>query len=273
MASMHSYGVNNQAFRRQVLGWIASVAFLLSLQSQFLIELFRRHVFGGLAFLNDVPPISVFTVLFTLCYLVFDRFLWKLSVLDRVPNLSGTWVGMASNPYFPPARLEVMQIDQTWTGLRVTVDIYEENEADPEDWGNATLLGAEHSTNARITECERKHCDFTFDYLHEGLAIGQSPFEGVMFLKYRRNSKRGVMDLLEGRYLNTKTGRFFNQRSQAEESFEGVVGRIALVRVSLKMLDLKDVLDWCEENGQRGQMDLFVLKKMISSQVRDIAKA
>jgi hypothetical protein len=33
------------------------------------------------------------------------------------------------------------------------------------------------------------------------------------------------------------------------------------------------VLDWCEGNGQRGQMDLFVLKKMISSQVRDIAKA
>jgi hypothetical protein len=119
-----------------------------------------------------------FTIIFALSFIVYDKLLWKLNSLDKIPNLSGTWVGIATNLYFEPLRLELMQIDQTWTRVSISLEIYEENRLDRGD-----CLGTEHSKNARITECERKYFDFDFQYWHDAKSKKDS-FGGSIFLKY-----------------------------------------------------------------------------------------
>jgi SMODS-associating 2TM, beta-strand rich effector domain len=274
MTKMHSFGVDNQSFRLKILGWIALFTFIVVLQSQLLVDLLRASISSVLPLPKDVSPISLFTIIFTLTYLAYDRFLWKLNPFDKIPDLSGTWLGMASNPYFEPIRLELMQVEQHWTLICITVEVYEENESNPEDCSNAVIMGTEHSTIALITECERKYCDLTFNYLHNGEAIGQDSFEGVMFLKYKRRGKKGEVYELKGSYLNTKRGEYFNQEKQSEESFEGVIGRVIFRRVSPELIEIEEVLEKGKViNGKSSSIALSELKKEISSRIRGISKA
>ncbi|MFO0138157.1 MAG: hypothetical protein ACK535_09085 [Cyanobacteriota bacterium] len=86
-------------------------------------------------------------------FIAYDQLLWKLSPFAKIPSLSGTWIGMASNPYSKLLRLELTQIDQTWTKISITVEVYEEIKSDLENWLNIVNMGTELSTNAYITEC------------------------------------------------------------------------------------------------------------------------
>ena len=85
-------------------------------------------------------------------FIAYDQLLWKLSTFAKIPSLSGTWIGMANNPYFKPLRLELTQIDQAWTRISIIVEVYEEIKSDPENWLNIVNMGIELSTNAYITE-------------------------------------------------------------------------------------------------------------------------
>lgn len=254
MTKMHSYSVDNQPFRIRMMGWIGLFALALSLRMQPLIDLIKTGISNSLPLPRDASPISFFTLLFGLSLLAYDRLLWKLNPFDKIPNLSGTWLGMANNPYMKPLRLELMQIDQTWMRIGISVEVYEENSNDPEDWLNAVSLGTEHSTNARITECERKYCDFNFQYVHDGEAIGQGSFDGTIFLKYkyRKKNKKEQIYGLKGKYSNTKTGK----------NFEGVVGRIAFRKVSSEILELEEALE-------KGRGCLPELKKEIMSRTSE----
>jgi hypothetical protein len=51
-----------------------------------------------------------------------DLWLWKLNPFDKIPSLSGTWIEMGNNPHFELLRLELMQIDQTWTSISISVE-------------------------------------------------------------------------------------------------------------------------------------------------------
>ncbi|TRU34682.1 MAG: hypothetical protein EWV50_18100 [Microcystis aeruginosa Ma_MB_F_20061100_S20] len=261
MSEMHSYGVNNQAFRLKVMGWIALFSLIVSLQLQPLIDLVRTNISNALPLPRDVSPISFFTIIFTLSFIAYDRWLWKLNPFDKIPSLSGTWIGMGNNPHFELLRLELMQIDQTWTSISISVEVYQQNKSGPENWLDTVHLGTEHSTNARITECLRKYCDFNFQYIHDGEAEGQDSFGGTFFLKYKykkmKNRKVEIHEL-SGKYSNTKTGK----NTTTGEKFEGVVGRIAFRRVSLEILELEDALE-------KGKDYLNELTKEISSRISD----
>jgi hypothetical protein len=257
MSEMHSYCVNNQTFRLRILGWIALFSFIVSLQLQPLIDLVRVNISNALPLPKDVSPISFYAIIFTLSFIAYDQLLWKLNSLDKIPNLSGTWIGMANNPYVKPLRLELMQIDQTWTRISISVEVYEEDESDPGNWLNTKKIGTEHSTNASITECLRKYCYFNFQYRHDEDA--QDLFGGTIFLKYtyRKMKNRKVIYGLNGKYSNTKAGS--NQKTG--KTFEGIVGRIAFRRVSPEILELEDAL----EKGKEYLLD--ELKKEISDQI------
>jgi hypothetical protein len=200
-------------------------------------------------------------------YWVYDQFIWKINWFDKVPDLSGTWIGMASNPYFEPLRLELMQIEQHWSKICITVQVYEENNFDPakaSNWLEAVRMGTEDSTIALITECERNG-DLTFNYRHNPRADGQESFEGVMFLKYE---KRGEIHELTGNYLNTKRGKLSNSKSQTEENFKGVIGRVFFRRVSSKLIEREEALQKVEDKNV-----LVVLHKELTSQVQGASKA
>jgi len=225
MSEMHSYGVNNQAFRLKVMGWIALFSLIVSLQLQPLIDLVRTNISNALPLPRDVSPISFFTIIFTLSFIAYDRWL------------------------------------QTWTSISISVEVYQQNKSGPENWLDTVHLGTEHSTNARITECLRKYCDFNFQYIHDGEAGGQDSFGGTFFLKYKykkmKNRKVEIHEL-SGKYSNTKTGK----NTKTGEKFEGVVGRIAFRRVSLEILELEDALE-------KGKDYLNELTKEISSHISD----
>ena len=163
---------------------------------------------------------------------------------------------MATNPYFEPLRLELMQIDQTWTKVSISLEIYEENHFDRGD-----CLGTEHSRNARITECERKYCDFDFQYLHDSRSKKDS-FGGSFFLKYtyRKQEKKKEIYELTGEYSTTKSGK-----DRFGKDFNGVAGRIAFRRVSLRILELKEIL-------RESEYHFFEIKKEMTSQIREFSK-
>lgn len=263
---MHSYGVDNQSFRLKILAWIALSTFIVVLQSQSLVDLFRASISSFLSLPKDVSPISFFTIIFTLTYLAYDKFIWKFNPFDKIPDLSGTWIGIANNPYFEPLRLELMQVEQNWTKICITVKVYEENESNSADWLSSTCMGIEHSTIALITECERNYCDVTFNYLHKGKAKRQGSFAGVIFLKYEKRG-RGKIHELAGTYLNDKRGEYLNNESRSQEDFEGVIGRVAFRRVSSEFLDLKEALE------KSDKVVLPELHNEINSQIRGILRA
>lgn len=264
MAKMDFYGVNNQPFRLTILSWIALATFVTVL----LVDSLKKGSFDFSSLKIYLSSASLVTITFAMIYWVYDQFIWKINRFDRVPNLSGTWLGLASNPYFEPLRLELMEIEQHWAKICITVEVYEDNNcnlADPLSWLKAVLMGTEHSTIALITECERKYGDLTFNYYHSGSAIGQDSFEGVMFLKYE---KRGKFYELKGNYLNTKRGQRFNKELQSEVNFEGVIGRVVFRRVSSKLIEIEEALQKVKDKDV-----LVELRRELTSQIQGISKA
>jgi hypothetical protein len=159
-------------------------------------------------------------------------------------------------------RLELMQIEQDWQQILITVEVYEANNADPKevsswlDEGNESdetkktlmsrimsrifgarvntdtnkkpvlkvkRMGTERSTIALITERAGTYSDFTFTYNHLGRTKKQVSFKGAMFLNYQETEESHV---LEGDYINDKKGT----------EFYGLVGKIAFCRVSPKII-------------------------------------
>jgi hypothetical protein len=253
MAKMHSYSVENQAFRLTVLSWIALVTFVTVVLADSIKK--SSFDFSSLktSLLSAGSSAGLVTITFLIIYWVYDQFIWKINPLDKIPNLSGTWIGMGSNPYFEYPRLELMRIKQHWSTIFMTVEVYEGNDFDNDFeptkasswWDDATKtikvvrMGIEYSTIALITEYESGHGDLIFNYKHRGEAGGQDSFEGAMFLQYERTGK---VHELKGNYLNRKRGRYFNKKSKSEENFEGLVGRVVFRRVSPKLIKTQKAL-------------------------------
>jgi hypothetical protein len=257
MAKMHSYGAENQAFRSTVLRWIAVATFVFVTvvladsfkKSSFDFSFLKTSLFSAL--FSAGSSAGIVTITFFIIYQVYDKFIWKINPLETVPDLSGTWIGMGSNPYFEHPRLELMRIKQHWSTILITVEVYEGNNVDPTkasswfdnagtiDKTKVVRMGIEYSTIALITEYESGHGDLIFNYQHRGEAGGQDSFEGAMFLQYERT---GEFHELKGNYINRKRGKYFNKKSKSEENFEGLVGRVVFRRVSPKLIETKEAL-------------------------------
>jgi hypothetical protein len=245
MAKMHSYSVDNQPFRLTILSWMAFATFFTVL----LVHSLKERNFDFLSFLKTYLPFgSLVTITFLIIYWVYDQFTWKINRFDKIPNLSGTWIGLGSNPYFEPLRLELMQIKQHWSKICITVKVYKEDNFNPTEASSwleaidtreaAVRIGTERSTIALITEYENNDSDLVFNYQH-GEPGDEDHFKGIMFLKYE---KVGEFHELKGKYLNSKKGAHLNKKSQSEENFEGVVGRIAFRRVSFELIEIEKAL-------------------------------
>jgi len=229
MAKMHSYSVENQDFRLQILGFIVLITFIFVL----LTGSFKSGKFDLESFKIYLPSTVGTLTVFAVVHKIYDYFFWKLNRLDKIPNLSGTWIGIAYHPYAESSRLEVMHIKQHWTKMCITVDVYKKD-SNQQDWLNADLLGTECSTSAHITEDQYRGCDLTFNYNHSGQV--QDDFKGTMFLRYKNDKE------LSGKFFHTKKGQFLNPKTSSKENYEGVVGEIVLARVSAKSIEFEEAL-------------------------------
>jgi hypothetical protein len=238
MQKPHSYGVDNQPFRLTILSWMALATFVTVL----LVDSLKKGSFDPLSFLETYGPYAgLVTVIFGLIYQAYDKFIWKINRFDKVPTLSGTWIGIGHNhPGVEPLRLELMKIEQNWQQILITVEVYKGNNEDPtkvSSWLDETnnkvkvdRMGTEYSEIALITECNSGYADFIFTYEHFGRAEEQDRFKGAMFLKYQ---KRGEFHELDGTYMNDKRGKDFKK---------GLVGKILFRRVSSQLIETEEAL-------------------------------
>jgi len=265
MAKMHSYGVDNQAFRSTILSWMALSTFvtvvLVDLLKKVLVDSLKSSDFSSfssfdfssletsLSLLSVLLSMGLVPVTFSIISFIYGQFIWKINRFDKVPILSGTWMGMGSNPYFEHPRLELMKIEQSWHEILIKVEVYEGNGIDPNfdatkvsSWFDektkrlkAVLMGTEDSTIALITECNVGSGDLIFNYEHTPEAEGQVEFQGAMFLKYKKTPEYGgtpEFHELKGDYINSKIG----------ENFRGLVGKVRFRRVSSELIEAKEAL-------------------------------
>jgi len=292
MEKPHSYGVDNRAFRLTILSWIALSTFvtvlLVDLLKKVLGDALKSSDFSSFSSLDfsslktSLPLLSVLLsvglvpVTFSIIYWVYAQFIWKINPFDKVPNLSGTWIGMAHNHLgVESIRLELMKIEQDWQQILITVDVYPQNQENPKevsswldednssDETKKTLMsqimsrifgartnkdtnkqpvlkvermGTERSTIALITERAGNCSDFTFTYNHHGTVKGQGVFKGAMFLTYE---EKGKFDVLEGDYINDKIGT----------DFYGLVGKILFRRVSHQLIETEEALQKAKDEN------------------------
>lgn len=199
--------------------------------------------------LVDASSFFLFPIVFSLLYTLYDRLLWKFNPFDRTPILYGTWIGMANNQRVKDSlRLEHMRIEQTWTQLSVSINVYKGLPSDPMSWPTAKRLGTESSTNAFLSECQHGHAKFNFQYKHDDEAKEQMSFGGALFLTYHHEKEdKHCISKLIGKYCTTKK----------IDEYEGIFGRIAFRRMSPKLLGYSDTL-------AQGQHDLDSLGKDVT---------
>lgn len=252
MAKMHSYGVDNQAFRSTILSWMVLATFvtvvLVDSLKKVLADSLKKGSFDFsslssfdfssletyLPLLSVLLSAGLVPVTFLIMRFVYEQFIWKINPFEKVPNLSGTWIGMGDNPNIEHLRLELMRIEQNWHEILITVEVYEGKNIAPTEassWLNAVLMGTEQSTIALITECNVGSGDLIFNYQHTPEAKVQDHlFKGTMFLTYKKTPKFE----LKGHYINSKKG----------DGFEGLglVGKVRFLRVSPQLMEAEEAL-------------------------------
>lgn len=219
---MHDYATNNQSLRLKVQGSIVLLSLIIP------VGLLDWSPLG------DISKILLFPIVYSLLYALYDRLLWKFNPFDNIPILYGTWIGIADNQRANDlSRLEQMWIEQTWSRISVSIDVYELNTSCPNNWSKARKLGTESSTNAFIGECLQGKAKFNFQYDHDDEAKEQLPFAGSFFLRYehKREETKSVYKLT-GKYITTKK----------MDGYEGIFGRIEFRRISPKCLGFSDAL-------------------------------
>lgn len=309
MEKPHSYGVDNRAFRLTILSWMALSTFvtvlLVDLLKKVLVDALKSSDFSSfssfdfssletsLPLLSVLLSVGLVPVTFSIIYWVYAQFIWKINRLDKVPNLSGTWIGMAHNHLrVESIRLELMQIEQDWQQILITVEVYPQNQENPKevsswldednssDETKKTLMsqimsrifgartnkdtnkqpvlkvermGTERSTIALITERVGNYSDFTFTYNHHGTVKRQGVFKGAMFLKYQ---ERGKFHVLEGDYINDKQGA----------NFDGLVGKIVFHRVSPQIIETVEALQKVKGKNVLAELHRVVMAELNEAQ-------
>jgi hypothetical protein len=268
MAKKQSYGVDNQAFRSTILSWMALSTFvtvvLVDLLKKVLVDSLKSSDFSSfssfdfssletsLSLLSVLLSAGLVPVTFSIISSIYGQFIWKINRFDKVPNLSGTWIGMAQNHLgVERLRLELMKIEQDWHEILITVEVYPGNNAEPtevsswlDDTENKTdkhklkvaPMGTECSKIALITECNVGSGDLIFNYEHYPETERQVRFQGAMFLKYK---KKGKFHELGGDYINDKRGK----------DFRGLVGKILFRRVSHQLIETEEALQKAKDEN------------------------
>lgn len=69
--------------------------------------------------LDSPTPLFLFGVI----YVVYDRWLWRLPLLSRLPCLAGNWIGTVSSSHDPAVQNSAMlRIRQTWSAILIELE-------------------------------------------------------------------------------------------------------------------------------------------------------
>ena len=119
---MHSYATSSNE-RFNVHKWLAFLSVLLALTLNYG---FDRLVGSRVVYVSWLLGPSSMLGTWALCYVVYDRWLWRFRLLGRqplsaIPDLNGTWKGeIVSDTRKPGAQVPaVLNIKQTWSRIRV----------------------------------------------------------------------------------------------------------------------------------------------------------
>jgi hypothetical protein len=156
---MHTYSINSDE-RKTAIGimGIISIAIILILKNNIKLP-------------SWVPVPSVFAV-YGAFYWLFDKFLWKWSLLNKVlstPNLNGTWTMLmkSSRDNYSTEYEGTLTITQTWTKIYLFLD-------GEKATGKSIMAGIEVQTSSLFTLkweylSQRKPEFAENEYMHHGM--------------------------------------------------------------------------------------------------------
>ena len=177
---MHGYVTDS---RERYIAPLAVGAVAVGL-SWFLSTLAKRYGWEYPWWLDSPMPLLIYGFV----YSSYDRWLWRLPFLSRLPNLTGSWTGLVSSSRDPTAHNQAtLRVRQTWSKLIIELE-------------------TQHSRSASSMACisldGSPEPTLSYEYWNEpkGLAADtMQPHRGTAHLRLRASNR-----LLEGDYY---TGR------------------------------------------------------------------
>jgi hypothetical protein len=140
--------------------------------------------------------------LFGLSYALYDRCLWRVSLLSRLPDLSGSWIGTVSSSHDQHNRHHAtLRIRQTWS--TILIELETANSRSVSSMASISLDGASVPT-------------LSYEYSNEPRALSVDTMQahrGTARLAFTHQA--GKAKFLEGQYY---TGR--GRETRGEMKFE-----------------------------------------------------
>lgn len=116
---MHRYSIDNDNYIKVFVGLTVVSAVINAILNIVIIPtIVKSNVLIQLVSLG-----LSFFISFELIFLIFDKWLWKLSFFNKLikcPDISGKWEGTIKNPKFPEINAKV-EILQTWTKIIINL--------------------------------------------------------------------------------------------------------------------------------------------------------
>lgn len=177
---MHGYVTDS---RERYIAPIAVGA--VSIALSWLLSIFARKYRVEYPWWLDAPtPLFLYGI----AYAVYDRWLWRVPLLSRVPNLTGTWAGTVSSSHAPTVQNPAtLRIRQRWSAIFIELETQHSRSA-----SSMASLSLDGSPDPALS----------YEYWNEpkGLAVEpMQPHRGTACLRLRTSSRT-----LEGDYY---TGR------------------------------------------------------------------
>ena len=114
---MHNYSVDNDT--QVTIMWILTITSAL-INALINIYILPKLEFAATNIVYQILSLIIFYILsFETIFNIFDKYLWKLPVINNYinyPNISGEWKGTINNPKYNPISTKV-EIKQTWTKI------------------------------------------------------------------------------------------------------------------------------------------------------------
>ncbi len=177
---MHYY-VSNIDKKLKILFYIVVVSLLLNT----LLKNFFENIIPNISF--TITPFAIFTVL----YIVYDKYLWKLPYLSDLPDLNGKWKGELTSSFDNfDNRIDIdVSINQTSSKILVRLQ---------------TVNSSSESVNLSMNNKETGQYEIIYNY--QNMPTPDSPdtmhiHRGTVWLLFNKEDDKEIM---EGRYFTDR---------------------------------------------------------------------
>jgi hypothetical protein len=161
----------------------------VSIALSYILSIFANRCRIELPWWLDSPtPLFLFGV----TYAVYNRWLWRLPMLSRLPNLAGNWAGTVSSSHEPTVHNSaILRIRQTWSAILVELETQHSRSA---------------SCMASLALDRASEPTLSYEYWNEPKSLAaesMQPHRGTACLRIKGSARRLEGDYYTGRGRTT----------------------------------------------------------------------